>query len=349
MKRIITLIGIVALVTAGAVSCSKTELPQGACDLQSLASDRAISLRPESGEGTKAIIDTTRLPEGYTIYLSAFVTDNERPQNTGNYFTSIPFNLNPELSSEDTKDGGEEGSDEESKDIWTGTPSQYWPLSGSITFLGIATDIADFQSHLKWSDLRNTDGVTVTVPEDFDGTSEILYGYTPLYEKEVDGVPVQFHHTQALLEFNFTSECDNLVRLQDIQIQNCYTGGILYVSNYPVSYAKWDTDDLDARNAPVTDVYPDTPLDSDLESSYQIAIVPKTGQHFIVNFHQRANLECDWKTKSVIVPFEFNQPLQKWKAGYKYIYNFNIELQEITFTAETTNMDTGEGEVVQIN
>ena len=341
MKRIPILVGIMVFVIAGAVSCDKT-----ATDASPLASRRgdegmtryALLVAPgmdvSDGSLTKAAVDTTILPEDYTIYLSSYREDPLNPHATGNYFTGIPYTYRGPGEEPDTR-------------IWGGTPPQYWPFGGKMQFLGVASDL-DLSEGLTWATDHNTDGVLVRVPSDNDGTHEVLYGSAGPTDGSITCVPMAFRHSQAYLVFNFSSKCSGLVRLRDITVEDAYTGGDLHVEAYPLPLVKWDTEEIDLRDVAVPDVIDGTSLDSGLELSYSLLIVPKTGRHFTIRFQQRASLDFDWKTRSVDVPFTFSETSQKWKAGVKYIYNFVIDPKEITFSAETEDMDRGAGDIVVV-
>lgn len=315
---------IAMLLLAGAVSCEIVERPS-----KPEVPDLPISLSIGQPD-TKAVIDTTVMPPSYTIYLSAYHYAEDATSVAENYFSGVRFNQS------------------ESDTLWHAAPVRYWPLGGTLDFLGIASDY-DLSSSLQWGTDRNTEGVVVRIPEDFEGSSEILYSYAPQQKSEVNIVPMVFHHTQAMLEFNFKSECEDILRLVDITVKDCYCGGTLIVINSPVSYAKWDVENSESRDVKLSTVFPETPLDKGHDKSYSIAILPKTGQSFTVRFRQRANITCPWETMSVEIPFDYEEPAQKWKAGKKYIYNFLLDPDQIRFTAEATNMDTGDGTLVYVN
>lgn len=312
------------LLLAGAVSCEIVERPT-----KPEVPDVPISLSIGQPD-TKAVVDTTVMPQSYTIYLSAYHYADDGATVAENYFSGVGFNLS------------------ESDTLWHANPVRYWPLGGTLDFLGIASDY-DLSSSLQWGTDRNTEGVVVRIPEEFDGSSEILYSYAPQQKSEVNVVPMEFHHTQALLEFNFKSECEDILKLIDITVKECFCGGTLIIVNSPISYAKWIVDDSDSGDVRVSSVFPETPLDKGHDKSYRIAILPKRGQNFTIRFRQRANITSPWETMSVEIPFEYDQPSMNWKAGKKYIYNFLLDPERITFTAEATNMDTGDGALVYVN
>lgn len=321
MKRYLV---ISILLLAGAVSCRKTSMEEPG------GSPVPISINAVSDTPTKAITDTTVMPSEYTIWLSSFLKDLERTDNMRNYFTGIPYTYNIADS------------------LWHGTPVQYWTYSGELDFLGIASDL-DLASSMNWSTTRNTDGVIVDVPADSDGSSEVLYTMAGPFVYDGSAVDMPFYHTQTCLEFNFHCECeDEVVYLDGIDIHDAYTGGQLYVQQRPLRLLKWDVDNIDSRDVPVPAIDTLTTLTAAKDTTFTVVVLPKEQQHFTVNFRQRANIGYEVSEMAVKMPFEYYKPAMKWKMGVKYIYNFNIDPQKITFTAETANMDSNNGTIVEV-
>lgn len=312
------------LILAGAVSCQDKTVPDFPGSMM------PISVSASGGANTRSIVDTTVLPNDYTILMSAYLTDKAKPANTRNYFTGVPFHYN-------TADS-----------LWHGTPAQYWSYSGEMDFLALASEM-DLSSSVCWGDTHNTDGLTVDVPENFDGASEVLYSIVDPRSYSGTAMDMTFMHTQAVLEFNFQSKCDDLIFLDSLIVHDAYTGGRLYVQQHPLHILKWDVDDLDARDVPVPSVDVLTPLNKSKVVSFSVAILPKEQRHFTVWFRQRANTAYDVETMAVPILFEYFEPSVKWKMGRKYTYNFTLDPKEITLTVETSNMDTGNGTIIEIN
>lgn len=311
------------LLLAGAVSCQDKPVPDFC------GSQLPISVSAAGGADTRSIVDTTVLPTDYTILMSAFLTDKAKPVNTRNYFTGIPFSFNSTDS------------------LWHGTPVQYWSYSGEMDFLAIASQ-TDLSSAVTWGDSHNTDGLIVELPGNFDGSSEVLYSVAGPCKYDGDAIDMTFMHTQTVLEFNFHSECDDLIFLDSLIVHDAYTGGRLYVQQHPLNILKWDVDELDARDVPVPSVDLLTPLNKSKDVRCRVAIIPKEQRHFTIWFRQRANTEYGIEEMAVNIPFEYFDPSVKWKMGRKYTYNFNLNPNEITYTVETTNMDTGNGTVIEV-
>ena len=325
MKTIQTISAFILI--AGAVSCSRDALSGAVGPVG--ASGGLLALRPSGDDVTKAYVDSTELPDTYTIVLSAFRSVEDGSAESGNYFTGVPFNC-------------------EGDGVWHASPKKYWPFGGMLDFLGIASEM-DLTLAMTWGDRRNTDGVSVDVPSGNSGESEVLYSFVdPCVVKPDSAVVMAFHHTQALLEFNFKSELDNIVRLDSIIVEDSYTGGRLIVQQHPLSLVKWDTDDIDMRDVPVPGVNGNMALIKGKDRSFRVAVLPRSGRHFTVHMRQRPNTGASW-SRAVDVSYEYDEPSLKWRAGYKYIYNFNINSSEIEFTASTTILGSGDGDVVYVD
>lgn len=311
------------LVLAGAVSCETVDY-SGKPGVSEVPVSLSIGL-PD----TKSVVDSTTLPDSYTIYVSAYHYAEDGTSVSEDYFSGVGFNSSKADS------------------LWHANPVRYWPLGGQLDFLGIATELAP-EGLFTWGDRRNTDGVIVDLPDTFQGTTEVLYSFTEPYRYSIGNVPMVFHHTQAWLQFNFVSKCEGLVRLEDITVNRCYTYGRLYVQRHPLEIVKWDTDKADAHDMHMPGLVKGTPLDKGEDRSYDMLILPKEGRSFTVTFRQRANLKSDWEKYSVAMPMEYDEPLLKWKAGVKYVYNFVIDPELITFTAETTSMEAGDTDFITV-
>lgn len=168
MKRINYFIFIAFAATAIA-SCQK--------EYTNLADSQQITLKPYTGELSKAPIAGTVFPENRTIVLSAY--HNTASGNGSNYFSGICFN----------KVGS----------TWTG--NKFWPSGGSLDFLAYSSDglsiTPEYGSNVSTS-------VTLNVPDNSTVQSDILWGYAT-DQTSGGATNIMLRHAEAAIAFTAKS------------------------------------------------------------------------------------------------------------------------------------------------
>lgn len=262
--------------------------------------------------GSRQVVAGDWMPEGYTLYTSAYYTNTEAPETEGNYFCADPY----------TQVDG----------IWCtelGTP--FWPLNGELQFLAIAADptttpIAD---KMVWASRRYTDGVQVRVPVNY-GRSEVLYASTNPIDCHADIVPMTFYHAQALLEFNVTlGGGDGLTALQGIVVNDVAKEGTLNVATYPFLDVTWniETAAIDTLYVPDSGSEAD-PIELSTTSARTctVAIVPQEQTSFEIRLLKRTDTDTSRDDPSGVETqtYTYRCTGRKWVAGRKYTYTVSI-------------------------
>ena len=289
-----------------AVSCSgKDEL----CPVES----EEITLSPSTEQTTRAAITGTDMPDGFHIWLSTYLSDETEAANNRNYFTDVEY----------AKDVS----------VWKSATSHYWPLQGTLDFLGIATDPA-LGISCTWNASRNTSRVDVDVPDTYASQTEVLYAASYPLAGVHTSVPMSFYHSQALLIFKARASTLNLIKVTDITIHDVYTDGTLTVKTDGPLIAEWDfslsTPADKAVHKPALD-YELEPGDTFLPFGSELLLPEQLNKTFTVTFKQRANTGIAWDSDLVVEQtFTFDDVFRMWQMGKRYTYNIDFTLTGIT-------------------
>lgn len=291
-----------------AVSCSDTEYIGS-------RSREEITLRPAAEPVTRAAITGTDMPDGFHIWLSTYLSDETEAVNNRNYFTNVEY----------AKDVS----------VWKSATPHYWPLQGTLDFLGIATDPA-LGISCTWNASRNTSRVDVDVPDIYASQTEVLYAASYPLAGVHASVPMSFYHSQALLIFKARASTLNLIKVTDITIHDVYTDGTLTVKTDGPLIAEWDfsssTPADKAVHKPALD-YELEPGDTFLPFGSELLLPEQLNKTFTVSFKQRANTGIAWDSDLVVEQtFTFDDVFRMWQMGKKYIYNIDFTLTGITVT-----------------
>ena len=286
------------------MSCS------GKDELCPVASDE-ITLSPATEQTTRAAITGTDMPDGFHIWLSTYLSDETEAANNRNYFTDVEY----------AKDVS----------VWKSATSHYWPLQGTLDFLGIATDPA-----LGISCTWNASRVDVDVPDTYASQTEVLYAASYPLAGVHASVPMSFYHSQALLIFKARASTLNLIKVTDITIHDVYTDGTLTVKTDGPLIAEWDfslsTPADKAVHKPALD-YELEPGDTFLPFGSELLLPEQLNKTFTVSFKQRANTGIAWDSDLVVEQtFTFDDVFRMWQMGKRYTYNINFTLTGITVT-----------------
>ena len=307
---------------AGAVSCSKIT------DVCQAAGDEMLVVNPECVASTKAIAEEETLPDDYTIIMSAHLTDNDTPSNTRDYFTATEF----------TKNG----------DTWSAQPARYWPLSGKLDFLALATDTDSFDlsGRMDWDFNNCSKGVWIDVPECEGEPVELLYARCS--QDKHEAVQMEFLHSQAYLSFEAKCDKPDILRITGIEIKDAYARGLLYISNLSSLRALWSFDDEDSKNVALwtEDKYYLT-LSEEYQEFSKGIILPEQGQQTIViHFMQRSSPESYWSTRAIEYTYDIAALGNMWRKGKKYIYKIDISLDPVTLTPKIV-LDWGDEDIIK--
>lgn len=255
------------------------------------------------------------MPDGFHIWLSTYLSDETEAANNRNYFTDVEY----------AKDVS----------VWKSATSHYWPLQGTLDFLGIATDPA-LGISCTWNASRNTSRVDVDVPDTYASQTEVLYAASYPLAGVHASVPMSFYHSQALLIFKARASTLNLIKVTDITIHDVYTDGTLTVKTDGPLIAEWDfsssTPADKAVHKPALD-YELEPGDTFLPFGSELLLPEQLNKTFTVSFKQRANTGIAWDSDLVVEQtFTFDDVFRMWQMGKKCTYNIDFTLTGITVT-----------------
>ena len=266
------------------------------------------------GLQTRAVISGPDMPDGFHIWVSSWLNDEVYPGGGLNYFTGVEF----------AKDGTE----------WKSNPARYWPLSGTLDFLGIAADPAELTLGLNWDSAKNVSRVEVDVPDTYDSQSEVFYAASYPLEGFRGSVPMEYHRSQAVLRFMVRTDVLDLIKVDDITIKGLYTAGTLTVEGDGPLKASWDFSSATASDRSVpkpSATYVFEPGGSFEEFGLGIVVPEQVNQPFVISFRQRANTGIAWDSDLVLEQtYEFDDTFRKWFMGKQYVYNIDISLTSIT-------------------
>lgn len=275
------------------------------------------------GLQTRAAITGTTMPDEFHIWLSSWLNGEVYANGGLNYFTGVEYE----------KDGS----------VWKSSPAKYWPLSGTLDFLGIATDPAKLTLGMTWDPSKNTSQVEVDVPDTYDTQTEVLYAASYPVEGDHASVPMTYRHSQALLRFKFRTNVLDLIRITDITLKNVYTEGKLIVKGSGPLKAEWDLSAATAGDRPVpkpSDTYFLEPGASSVEFGDGIILPEQMNTEFVISFDQRANTGIAWDSDLVrSQTFTFDDTFRYWMMGKRYVYDIECSLDAITVKPSIDDWD----------
>lgn len=171
---------------------------------------------------TRSIADSGLVPCDYTIWLSSRFRSVNSPEADGDYFVGKPFVC-----------GGS---------LWRSEVPVFWPVGGSLDFLAIALpgEKGQIAGNVKWHSPDCTLGVEIRVDDCSLNESELLYSAAESSLEEGGSVRMEFHHSQAWLQFRIGASSGGLVRIDSVCIRKAYAGGLLRISRGIYLAAEWE-------------------------------------------------------------------------------------------------------------
>lgn len=304
-----------------------------------------MSLRPAmlKSSVTRAAIDGPLLPDSFTIYLSSGMTDGVNHADDRTNFTSVPFTYS------------------KTDKVWHGTPAQYWPFGQQLEFMGIATDttiLPKLHERMFWDVTCCTREVVVNVPEEAT-EAEILYGVSHPKAGDHNPVDLDLHHAQCCLSFRLTSSVDDVIRLDDIVLNDVRTQGLLTVrdmlteaedrTSSPLAYwilsgpqhdFSMKDNIIDSERKRHKD-YEDyrilrhtkrKGIDNDtIYHRFDLLLPEQPSTSFTLSYDMRANRTCSFTDNEIDhVVHHVECPSMVWEMGTMYIFDINVDADAIT-------------------
>lgn len=226
----------------------------------------------------------------------------------------------------------------------------YWPMSGSLQFLGISMTEDLSGSAVSWNSANPAAGVTLTIGDKFM-QDDVMYADCPARgSNEGAAVAMNFRHTQAWIQFKIQSTVADIVTLKDIVVENVYTRGDVTVGpviSPATENVIWNFDREASRNLSMPDNYAGDAVKQGYDKllavsspaaatdiKYFDVLLPKQAKTSFVVYYTLAGQD------NVL---EFRYPLDGsiWNAGSKYVYEITFKPHEIIVDPTVTTFANG--------
>lgn len=298
-----------------AVSCNKDVTVYGVG-----ASDRQIEIGAYSGKTTKSPVTGTTMPTGRTIVFSAYY--NAAEGTSANYFTGINFTRS-------------------SSNIWTAT--KYWPLSGTLDFLGYCLDNNSRVSSVTWG-ANNCASVSMALSNNASNQDDLLVGGASALTSSSHSVV--FKHAEALLMFNaassvaYNSSTNYGITITDIKVNNAYHSGTVTAtrSGSDIAFA-WSSlgSQANVTLPGMTATNLSTTM-SAIGGTPGMLVPGQTETSFTIYYTLHNGKDSSSNNVDNILQYTYTPASPKtWQPGYKYIYNITMTLTGIEITTSVTD------------
>lgn len=287
-------------ILAGVTSC------QGSLDYEKTAI--ALTIDNESLQTKAFSITEGTVPSDYTIYLSASLRDDKNPSNNGSYATMWPF----------TKKASK----------WSGDPALYWPVTGNLSFLALASDRSrlDLAARTVVDPVSNVSHMEIDVPDGSCLDSEILFGRKNGVSERRQDVSLPMKHTQAWIQFLLASEHGNMFMIDRIVLRKAYTGGNLIIDNGVFLDAKWDF--ARHRGYDITVPGSEGLILGPQTKELNILLPEQDACDFTMYYYVKGSPEESWDEALFLVYHHEAEATPYW-YGVRKIYQMNVSQKEI--------------------
>ncbi len=238
--------------------------------------------------------------------------------------------------------------------LWKGNPAKYWPTSGKMQFLAVCPfpKLADVTPAYKLDGTFETltfGAIDNNLMEQHDVLySDLLAVVAPQTSEQ----PLLFHHAYAQLNVTFqkTNSAAEVV-LKSVTAKNVNLNGTLTITPALKDNGQGDTSTAAWSNTSSTSRYflPETPtsiengtldkiLSADVAySPTPIVVIPGTQTVFVIVYTIDG------------VEHTYTHTLTgQWEMGYKYTYNYTINVNEIIFNCTVEDWKAVDGGSVTI-
>lgn len=202
-------------------------------------------------------------------------------------------------------------------DNWRATPSQYWPLSGSLDFVYFAP--------YSPSASVSYDATNYKLTMDLDNSKDVMYGKNVITgSKSNDAMPAPLRHALAKVIMKVTSDLEGLV-IESFELSGPNVSGVLEVdyqitddngtaNDERLTWPLKNTGDIAYTNLVVTTV-------KDTEYSDYHYVLPGDQTSFEFTYTLPGN--------ATIHTYTHNLAGNKWLDGHQYTYVIKITANEI--------------------
>lgn len=257
------------------------------------------------------------------MMLSAYLT----PQSgaSANYFVGQEFAKN---------------ANGETDDKWHHNPKVYWPMGGTLSFLAYSSTIPFAGTAVFWDEDNAANKVVLGVSEEYL-QDDILFSAIPTRGSQAGpaagaaDVALTFNHTQAWIQFQIKSESANLVKINEIIIEDLYSRGELTLTGGATPKAEWNFRRETASDRAMDDTYAIlAPAYIPVETAYMDMLVPEQRQTAFV-------LHYTLEGQDNILEYRYDLSTEQWLMGKKYVYEITFKPYEIVVVPTVTAFTAG--------
>lgn len=310
-------------------------------DSNSVIKPKEISLAPLTKPNTRAAISDATYPNNQVMQVAAYSFPKTSSWAAGGYFDKTPFNG--------------------SGDVWTGTPSRFWPLSDAyVTFLAVtgidAEDISFEASTFASSATAVYDAASFTAQGDlmYSGKQEEVTksGNTLTFPDDVD---MTFKHALAWLQFKvrvpITASYTSAISVTSIVVNGAYQTGTFTITNTgydtagdPTPTGTWGSfGSATATTVPNSSYTTALPNDGTYANCGDVLLVPQASP--TTSF---TSFTINYTINGKAYSFDYTPATLTLAQATKYIYNITFTLHEIIIDPEVTTWTDGGSTDIQV-
>lgn len=218
----------------------------------------------------------------------------------------------------------------------------YYPLNGTIDFMAYSTD-ADVTA--TWSIDSTINSVVLTFDTALDGKEDVMYSnlLSNVSCPQTVDQKLTFKHALAWLYFNVKAKSQaaaNAIKINSITVNGVSLSGKATITAAGTSSVAW-TELSTAADVVVPD-FSAAQLTLNAQAvGNGLLVVPQNQASFTINYTITNDSGDNAGEHTMDYTFTLTDT-DTWSDAKKYIYNINIDLHEITFTADVINYDQSE-------
>jgi len=268
--------------------------------------ERFISFAPVASKPTKAIIAGNTYPNSESFVVSAY------HEGTAAYFEDLVASFTP------------------SANLWTTASSQYWPLSGSLTFHAYSPAGANGVS-IDATDGMTASGYTIHTPSQM--TTDLCHASATVADCAAHPEYVGLTFSHALSQIVFRVKPADYYENTTLSLTSLSMDGILSVGDF--TGGQWENQhtpyNYALASAPVALAYDGTtPVTTDVCAYLFLpqTLVPEAAIQVGYSITQTVS-GTDYTLENPPVNISLGGSITQWEPGKKYIYTLNIGMNNV--------------------
>ena len=277
--------------------------------------DNTISFAPVASKATKAIISGTTYPTSESFVVSAYLNGTDA------YFEDVTASYSSSLA------------------LWETTVSQYWPLTGSLSFIAYSPSSASGVS------IDATNGVTATgytIQNTEQMSTDFCYASASVADcaSHPDAVSMTFSHalSQVVFRVKAAGYYSNSSRTVNLALRSLSMQGIMSVGDF--AEGAWENQGTEYEytlsNTPITLTYDAQDRPETIDVCSYLFLPQELGPYAAISVGYNvvqtiSNTDYTLQNAPILIPL--GGTINEWQPGKKYIYTLNIGMNNvITFT-----------------